>query len=254
MSRLAGKLALVTGGSTGIGFAAAQRFIEEGARVAITGRNEKTLAEAAAVLGPQCLAIRGDVAELEQIDSVMARVKSEFGGLDVVFANAGVLHAFAVGATDVAKFDQMMAINVRGAYFTVEKALPLLRPGASVIFVSSVARHIGAAKTAAYVATKGAVHAMAKAMAAELAPSKIRVNTICPGPIDTEMWQALVRARPGAAGITRQIPMERIGLPVEIANVALFLASDESSFMTGAELIADGGRVEASGGAAVYRS
>ena len=252
-SRLKDKFALITGGNTGIGLATAQRFIEEGARVAITGRNAQTLAEAAKTLGPQCFPIRGDVTDLAELDAVMAAIGKEFGALDVVFANAGILHAFALGSADVERFDQMMAVNVRGAYFTVEKALPLLRPGASVIMNSSVGRHIGAVKTAAYAATKGAVHAMAKAFAAELAPMGIRVNTICPGPIDTGMWQALVRARPGAVNVTRQIPMGRIGQPREIANVALFLASDESSFITATELIADGGRVEASNGAEIYR-
>jgi len=254
MSRLAGKLALVTGGSSGIGFATAQRFIQEGARVAITGRNTETLEAAAKKLGQGCLPVRCDATKLADLDTMAAEIQKNFGALDIVFANAGILHAFTFGETDVDKFDQVFAINVRGVYFTIEKTLPLLRQGSSVILNSSVARHIGSAKMAAYAATKGAVHAMAKSLAGELAPRGIRVNVVCPGPTDTEMWQQLVKVRPGAANITKQIPMERVGHTSEIANVVLFLASDESSFITGAELIADGGRVEASGGAPIYRS
>jgi NAD(P)-dependent dehydrogenase (short-subunit alcohol dehydrogenase family) len=254
MSRLQGKFALVTGGSAGIGFAIAKRFIEEGARVAITGRNALRLASALQKLGPQCLAIPGDASKLNELDGMCTRLKDAFGGLDIVVANAGVLHAMSLEESDVAKFDEMFAVNVKGVYFTVVKTLPMFNPGASVILVSSVARHIGSARVAAYAATKGAVRAMAKSMAGELAPMGHRVNVICPGPIETEMWQKLLVARPGAANITKQIPMGRIGLPEEIANVALFLASSESSLMTGAELIADGGRVECSSGAEIYRS
>jgi NAD(P)-dependent dehydrogenase (short-subunit alcohol dehydrogenase family) len=253
MSRLAGKFALITGGNAGIGLATAQRFIEEGARVAITGRNQTTLAEAATMLGEQCLPVRCDVTSLSDIDALMAKLKDAFGALDIVFANAGILHGASFGATDPAKFEEMFAVNVRGAYFTVERALPLMKAGGSIILNSSVARHIGAAKVAAYAATKGAVHAMAKSMAGELASRGIRVNVVCPGPTDTEMWQSLARVRPGAANVSRQIPLGRIGEAREVANVVTFLASDEASMMTGTELIVDGGRVEASGGAAVFQ-
>jgi NAD(P)-dependent dehydrogenase (short-subunit alcohol dehydrogenase family) len=252
MTRLQGKRALITGGNAGLGLATAARFIEEGAQVCITGRNPETLAAAAAQLGPNCLPLRADVTRLEQLDSAIAEIQKQFGGLDIVFANAGVLYATPLGATDVARFDEMLAINIRGVFFTIDKALPLMAAGGSIILNSSVARHIGATKVACYAATKGAVHAMTKSLAADLAPRGIRVNAVCPGPIDTEMWQGLARLRKGAVHINSQIPLGRIGEPHEIASVVAFLASSDSSLMTGTELIADGGRVEASHGAAIY--
>ncbi len=243
--RLAGKVALVTGGNSGLGRAAAEAFVAEGAQVAITGRDQATLDDVARSLGDGALAVRADVADLAQIDRVMEAVRARFGRLDVLFVNAGVGEFAPVDQASEAHYDRLFDVNVKGAFFTVQKALPLLAPGASVFFNGSINAHIGMAGTAVYGATKAAVRSLARTLSADLKERGIRVNVISPGPITTPFIgrtglpsEAIEGVR---AGIQAQVPLGRFGRPDEIAHTAVFLASDESSFFVGADLVADGG-------------
>ena len=245
MGRLEGKRAVITGGTTGIGLATAQLFVREGARVAITGQNPDRLEEARRTLGPDALAIAADAGSVAGIGAMVDEVGRAFGGIDVLFLNAGIAKFAPLAQTTEAMFDEQFGVNVKGVLFTVQKADALLQPGASVIVTTSNSTRIGMAGSVVYAATKAAARSMVRVMAGELAPRKIRVNAVCPGPIETpifgktgippEQLQAM------AAGMTAKMPLGRIGQPDEIARVALFLASNDSSFMTGAEVVADGG-------------
>lgn len=245
MSSLAGKVALVTGGNSGIGLATAKAFHAQGAKVVIAGRDHATLEGAAQELGHDVLAVPTDVSRLSDLDQLMARIHETFGKLDVLFANAGIFKGASLEEVDEAAFDEMMHANFKGVYFTIQKALPYLNAPASIILNGSVNALTGIAKSSLYTASKGAIHALGRALAAELIDRGIRVNTITIGPTATslltrsgsspEILQAQDVARIGHS------PMKRLGRPEEIANVALFLASDEASFITGAEIATDGG-------------
>jgi len=245
MSSLEGKIALVTGGNSGIGLATARAFHANGARVVIAGRDRGTLEEVAQELGAGVLAVQADVTKLSEIDRLMVRAHETFGKLDILFVNAGIYKGASLEEVDEAAFDEMLDANFKGVYFTVQKALPFLNRPASIIFNGSVNALTGIGESSLYTANKGAIHALARALAAELIGRGIRVNTITIGPTATRLLarsgtsQAILDAQ-DVARISRS-PVKRLGRPEEVANVALFLASDDSSFVVGAEIAADGG-------------
>lgn len=248
MGNLHNKIAVITGGSTGIGLATARRFIEDGAQVVITGRNKDTLELALAVLGEHATGIQGDVANLEDLDRLYAEVQKQFGRIDVLFANAGIAPFVPFDAVTEDHFDRLFNINVRGLFFTVQKALPLLSDEASIILNASVVAQSGFRNTSVYSATKAAVRSLGRTLATELAPRGIRVNVLSPGLIQTPLVGKLGLSKEEldafGAQIVHQTPMGRMGKAEEIAATAVFLASDESSFFTGADLVADGGLIQ----------
>lgn len=248
MGQLNNKVALITGGSSGIGLATAQRFLSEGAQVIITGRNPDTLAEADKILEGRATVIRSDAGDLGAIDALLADVKDRFGRIDVLFLNAGVAKFTGVDQQTHAGFQQMLDINVLGPYFTVQKALPLLSKGASVLFNTSVVNRKGMPGSSAYGATKAALRAITRTLANELSSQGIRVNAVSPGPIDTPIYGKLGMAtdqvEAWGAEIASTIPLGRFGTSPELANAALFLVSDQASFITGAELQVDGGMTQ----------
>lgn len=245
MKKLEDKVAVITGGSSGIGFATAKRFIEEGARVVITGRDQGALDRAVEELGGQVVGVQGDVAKVEDLDTLYRTVSSQVGKIDVLFVNAGI--APFVPVTDVTEehFDHLFDINVKGAYFSVQKSLPHLADGASIILNSSVANRLGLEGTSVYSATKAAVRSLARTLSAELAPRGIRVNTLSPGFIETPLMGKLGLppevVEEFASSVMGRVPLGRPGRADEMASAVTFLASQESSYVVGAELIADGG-------------
>ncbi|MEM7029568.1 MAG: glucose 1-dehydrogenase [Chloroflexota bacterium] len=245
MSKLAGKTAVITGGNSGIGLATAQSFKNEGANVVIFGRNQETLDEAVAQLGGDVLAVQGDVSALDDLDRLYSAVQAKFGGIDVLFVNAGVAFFAPIEASDEAFFDNLMNVNVKGAYFTVQKALPYLHDNGSIILTTSVANQIGMANASVYAATKAAVRSFARTMAAELSDRNIRVNAISPGPIETPLFNRMgltpEQIQEFAAGVLGQVPLNRFGQSEEIAQAVTFLATSDASFVQGTELVADGG-------------
>ncbi len=248
MGNLNNKIAVITGGSTGIGLATAQRFIKDGAQVVITGRNQEALELAVAELGNQATGIRGDVANLEDLDRLFAQVKNQFGRIDVLFANAGIAPFVPFEAVTEEHFDGLFNINVRGLFFTVQKALPLLSENASIILNASVVAQSGLRNTSVYSATKAAVRSLGRTLAAELSPRGIRVNVVSPGLTQTPLVGKLGLSKDEldafGAQMVQQTPLGRLGRPEEIAATAAFLASDEASFFTGADLVADGGMIQ----------
>lgn len=244
--RLANKVALVTGGSTGLGLAIAQRFGAEGAHVYITGRRNEALDAARASIDGHVTAVTADATASGDLDDLVETIRQESGHLDVLVANAGNIERMNFGDVTEEHFDRTFDLNARGTLFTVQKALPLLRKGASIVLLGSITAFMGDRGAGTYSATKAAVRSYARTWAAEFADRGLRVNVLSPGPIDTGIIDgqaeyfgqdpAAIRALMGT-----HVPMGRLGLPEEIANGALFLASDESSFMTGAELCIDGG-------------
>ena len=245
MARLDGKVALVTGGSSGIGYATARRFAAEGAFVYITGRRRAELDKAVLTLGNNAKAIRADMAELADIDQLYAQIAAEKDKIDVLVANAGFLEPRMLGEVTPEHFDKTFGVNARGVFFTVQKALPLMRSGGSIILVSSIAAFKGLPAHDTYSATKAAIRSYARTWTAEFRGRHIRVNTLSPGPVDTAMIGSYDALEGGADKVRAQfaelIPVERMGRPEEIANAALFLASDESSFVAGIDLVVDGG-------------
>jgi NAD(P)-dependent dehydrogenase (short-subunit alcohol dehydrogenase family) len=245
MGRLDGKTALITGATSGIGLETARLFAVEGARLAIHGRDRDRLETAAHALGPDTLAVRGSVDSAADLDQLMKDVGARFGKIDILFANAGIFRPVMIPDIDEATFDQMFATNVKGAFFTLQKALPLLRDGASVIFNTSAMIHIGVPSTAMYVATKAALRAMVRVMATELSHRKIRVNTVSPGSILTPLHEHSSlegEARDQVAGaILARTPLGRFGNADEVAKAVLFLASDDSGYIQGEELVVSGG-------------
>jgi len=245
MGRLNEKIAVVTGGSSGIGLAIARRFVGEGAHVFITGRRPGELDRARALIGRNVTAVQGDVSRLDDLERLYATVKTEKGALDLVVANAGIIERVLMEKATPEHLDRILAINVRGPFFTVQKALPLLRDGASIILVGSVAGLIGVPEHSAYSASKAALRSLGRTFAAELKGRRIRVNTLSPGPVDTPIFDGQAKTKEDADALkaiyAERNPMGRIGSAEELAAAALFLASDESSFSTGIDLVADGG-------------
>jgi NAD(P)-dependent dehydrogenase (short-subunit alcohol dehydrogenase family) len=245
VKRLEGKVAVVTGGNSGIGLASAKRLHEEGARVVITGRNPRTLDAAVSAIGPGTVALQSDASNLEDIDRLFATVESKVGKIDVLFANAGIAKFAPYSASQAALFDELFATNVRGVYFTLQKAIPHLNAGASVILNTSVVASKGTENMGIYAATKAAVRSFARTAATELKERNIRVNAVAPGPIATPIFgrSGLTEEQIDGfkAGISSRVPLGRIGRPEEIAGAVAFLASDDASYITGIELNVDGG-------------
>jgi NAD(P)-dependent dehydrogenase (short-subunit alcohol dehydrogenase family) len=248
MGKLDGKIALITGGSTGIGFATAERFIAEGAaHVFITGRRQETLDEAVKKLGgKKVTAVQGDTSNLADLDKLYSVIKKQTGHLDILFANAGSGTFAPLGSITEKHFDDIFNVNVRGVLFTVQKALPIFKDGGSIILNASIASSKGTPGISVYSATKAALRSFARCWTVDLKERKIRVNALSPGPIDTPGLRGVganeEEQKLFLATMTASAPMNRIGTSDEIAKVAVFLASDDSSYMTGIELFVDGGR------------
>ncbi|MDR5806158.1 SDR family oxidoreductase [Caballeronia sp. LZ001] len=245
MGKLQGKIAVITGGSSGIGLATAKRFVAEGAYVFITGRRQTELDKAKAVIGSNVTAVQGDISSLEDLDRLYETVRRAKGGLDIVVASAGFVEVLPTESVTPEHFDKTFGINARGTFFTVQKALPLLRDNGSIVIVSSGMHIKGSPDFGVYAATKAAIRSFTRTWASEFKGRGIRVNTLSPGMIETPIVDGLFSSKEeadGARAMFKQItPLGRIGRADEMAAAALFLASDESSYSTGIDLIADGG-------------
>ena len=245
MGRLEGKVAVITGGNSGIGLATAKRLQHEGARVAISGRSKKTLDEAVTAIGNGVLAIQADVAKLADLDKLYTQVSQKLGKIDVLFVNAGVAKFAPLAETSESTFDEQFDINIKGAFFTIQKAIPLLNDGASIILNTSVADIKGNEGTSAYSATKAALRSIARTAAAELVGRRIRVNAVAPGPIVTPIFGRTGLPKEAvdefAKQIIEKVPMKRFGQPEEVAATVAFLASEDASYITGVEINVDGG-------------
>ena len=240
MSRLQGKTAVVTGGGSGIGLGAAKRFIDEGAFVYIFGRRQEALDAAVAKLGSSARAIKGSVTDLSDLDTLYAAVKAERGGLDILFANAGTGAFAPLGEITPEHYDQIFDVNVKGLVFTVQKALPLMKKGSSIILTGSSTGVMGTPQFSVYSATKAAIRNLARSWAQDLRGTGIRVNVLSPGPTKTELALEVVGEEAFNA-LGSMTPLGRVGDPTETGAVAAFLASSDSSFMTGSEVFVDGG-------------
>jgi NAD(P)-dependent dehydrogenase (short-subunit alcohol dehydrogenase family) len=240
MSRLEGKTAVVTGGGSGIGFGAAQRFVAEGAFVYVFGRRQETLDAAVAQLGSSARAVQGSVTDLADLDRLYEVVKAERGRLDILFANAGTGSFAPLGKITPEHYEQIFGVNVKGLIFTVQKALPLMAPGSSIILTGSSTGIMGTPQFSVYSATKAAIRNLARSWALDLRDAGIRVNVLSPGPIKTEL-AIEVLGEQGMGAIGASTVLGRMGDPAETAAVAAFLASADSSFMTGGEVFVDGG-------------
>jgi NAD(P)-dependent dehydrogenase (short-subunit alcohol dehydrogenase family) len=245
MNKLEGKIALITGGNSGIGLATAKQFVNEGAHVFITGRRDPELAVAVKEIGRNVTGVQGDVSNLGDLDRLFAQIKREKGKLDIVFANAGMAKYAALGKITEELYDLTFDINVKGLLFTVQKALPLLPDGASIILNASIVASKGLSSNSVYSATKAAVRSFARTWTTDLKARRIRVNAVSPGSTDTPGLSDLLAS--GEAGqerlkmISNTVPLGRLGRPDEIAKAVVFLASDDSSYITGTELFVDGG-------------
>jgi NAD(P)-dependent dehydrogenase (short-subunit alcohol dehydrogenase family) len=246
--KLEGKVALVTGGNSGIGLATAKRFVAEGAYVFITGRRTAELEAAEKEIGGNVIGIQGDVAKLADLDRLLAQIKREKGKLDIVFANAGVAELAPLGEITEEQFDSIFDTNVKGLLFTVQKALSLIPDGGSIILNASIVASKGNPASSVYSASKAAVRSLARTWTMDLKERKIRVNALSPGPINTPAYDRLAQSGPAGRqmleSIVSRVPMGRFGTPDEIAKAAVFLASDDSSFVTGTELFVDGGAAQ----------
>ena len=245
MSKLEGKVAVITGGNSGIGLATAQQFVSDGAYVFITGRRQSELDSAATQIGKNNVtAVQGDVSNLADLDRLYAKVKEQKGQINILFANAGTVGAAPLGEISEEHFDKTFGINVKGLLFTVQKALPLFQDGGSIILNASVAASKGFEATSVYSATKAAIRSFARTWTADLKQRKIRVNTISPGRIDTPIFNGVLneeQTKQFNATVVANVPLGRMGNPDEVAKAASFLASDDSSYITGTELYVDGG-------------
>ena len=242
MGKLQGKIAVITGGTSGIGLATAKRFVAEDAHVFIMGRRRAELDAAVKQIGGKVTGVQGDIAKPADLDRLYQKVKETEGRIDVVFANAGVGEVVPFGAVSTEHFDQIFNVNVRGTLFTVQKALPLLRDGGSIILTGSTASVKGVPGFGVYCASKAAIRSFVRTWTLELKDRKIRANVISPGTIDTPILAGMPKET--IAQIVSSIPMGRMGEADEIANAALFLASDDSTFVTGIELFVDGGAAQ----------
>lgn len=243
MGKLAGKSAVVTGGNSGIGYATAQRLKEDGAQVIITGRSSEKVAQAAQELGVSGLV--ADVSDLPAINRLVEQVQQQVGNIDILFVNAGVFFPTPVGQISEELYDRQMNINFKGAVFTVEKFLPILNDGASIINLSSINAYTGMPNTAIYAASKAAMNSFTRTAATELAPRQIRVNAVNPGPVETPIFSKTGLSEEQLNGFAQSIQekvlLNRFGKPEEVANLVSFLASDEAKFITGGEYNVDGG-------------
>ncbi|HEU0198833.1 MAG TPA: SDR family oxidoreductase [Burkholderiaceae bacterium] len=243
--KLDGKVALITGGNSGIGLASGRLFVQHGARLVITGRDRVSLEQAQEALGDTVVGVQSDAGRMPDIESLVALIKEQLGRLDVLFVNAGMAHAAPFESVSEAQFDEMLAVNFKGVFFTIQQALALLKPGASVIVTTSITNQLGSPGFGVYGACKAAQRSLVKTLALELIGRGIRVNAISPGPIATPIFGRV--GLPGdveqavKAEIAHKSPIKRFGSPEEVAKVALFLASADSSYMVGEELVVDGG-------------
>jgi NAD(P)-dependent dehydrogenase (short-subunit alcohol dehydrogenase family) len=245
MGKLAGKVALITGGNSGMGLVTAKLFAAEGAKVIVTGRRQKDLDEAVKFIGASALGVQGDVSKMADLDRLYTIIKDKYGHLDVIFANAGFGEIAPLGQVTEDQFDRHFAVNVKGLFFTVQKALPFLRDGSSIILNSSIAGYKGMEAMSVYSATKAAVRSFARTWTTDLKARKIRINSLSPGPIETPIFGKMGLSEEQANGFKQalpgMVPLGRIGSSEEIAKTALFLACDDSSFITGIDLTVDGG-------------
>lgn len=239
------KVALVTGGNSGIGLATAKAFAAEGARVAIAGRDRETLSQAKRELGASAIAVQADVSKLADIDRVIGEVQQQAGKIDALFVNAGIGTFTPIELADEAYFDRLMSVNVKGAYFTIQKALPLMPKGSAIVINASAVVDLGLPNSSVYTATKAAVASLARSLALELAPRGVRLNIVNPGPIETPIFNRMglseEQTQAMMTQIVSQVPLARVGAPEEIAKAVLFLCSDDASFVHGASLTVDGG-------------
>ena len=245
MNKLNNKTALITGGTTGIGFETAKLFISEGAKVAVTGQNDERVKNAGEMLGKETVAVTADVSSIREIESMVSTVNQKLGRVDILFINAGVLRMGTISEVSEEHFDFQVNVNLRGAFFTIQKVLPIMNDGGSIVINSSNANQIGLPGLSVYSATKAALRSLARTLAAELLERKIRVNTVSPGPITTPIFGKTGIPKDVADDIAEDIishnPMKRFGEPEEIAKAVLFLACSDSSYMTGEEIVVDGG-------------
>jgi NAD(P)-dependent dehydrogenase (short-subunit alcohol dehydrogenase family) len=245
MKRLEGKVAVVTGGNSGIGLATAKQFRDEGAHVAISGRSQKTLDEAAKELGKDALVVQADVSKLGDTEKFFPAVEKRFGKIDVLFVNAGIAKFVPVDQVSEEQYDEIFDINAKGAYFTVRRALPYLNDGASIILNTSVVSHKGFPAASVYSGTKAAMRSFTRTLAAELAARNIRVNAVAPGPIETPIFERTGLSKEErddfAKNAIAAVPLKRFGKPEEVATTVAFLASKDASYITGVELDVDGG-------------
>ena len=246
--KLDGKIAVITGGNSGIGRATAQLFNQEGARIALIGRDQKSIDETLAELSGENLGFKGDVTSAKDLNAFFDQVRSRFGKIDILFINAGIAEQSMIADTSPEFYDRHFNINVRGAFFAVQKALPLLQKGSSIVVTTSVVSHFGGAGSSVYSATKAALRSMVQSWAAELLPKGIRVNSVSPGPTATSIINRNVADEkafePILEFMKNMVPMKRMGEPLEVAKAVLFMASEDSSFTTGAELMVDGGMTQ----------
>ena len=247
-NKLEGKIAVITGGNSGIGLATAKSFVSDGAHVFITGRRQNELDAAVSEIGKNVSGIQGDVSNLADLDRLYTKVKDQKGHIDILFANAGIGEFVPLGEISEEHFDKIFGVNVKGLLFTVQKALPLFEDGGSIILNASVNASKGIEASSVYSATKAAVRSFARTWTVDLKARKIRVNAISPGPIDTPIFNGLNQSKEEIEQLKKSlitsVPMGRMGSPDEIAKVVSFLASDESSFVTGIELFVDGGMAQ----------
>jgi len=246
--RFTNKVAVVTGGNSGIGLATAKAFAREGARVAITGRSDVTLKAAQKELGPETLVIKADVSRVPEITAAMEQIKRKFGRIDALFVNAGIGRFVPFEAVTEEFFDETMATNLKGAFFTVQKAIPLLSHGAAVVLNASINAHMGMPNSSVYGASKAAVVNLARTLSADLLQRGVRVNVVSPGPVATPILDRMgmpeEQTRQTKEWITEQVPLKRFGHPDEIAAAVLYLSSSESQFVVGTELVVDGGMIQ----------
>jgi len=249
MKKLEEKIAVITGGNSGIGLATAQKFVEEGAYVFVTGRRQSELNKAVKQIGKNVTGVQGDVSNLADLDRLYDTVKEQKGRIDILFANAGIMDLLPLETVSETYFDKTFSVNVKGVFFTVQKSLPLVNNGGSIVLTGSVAGSKGMSGLSVYGATKAAVRSLARSFTAELKNRKIRVNVISPGRIDTPAASAAISGLQASEeqakiGVLDSIPLGRMGSPDEVANAVFFLASDDTSFITGIELFVDGGRAQ----------